>query len=615
MQRIISLSKFRNFGLDKEEYFILNQTLEKGKMGDLVIIIGPNNSGKSNILDAISKAIESKRIDNRDISTLSYEEEYRNPCLSFGYRDKENNLFYKTNLHGISKEFDFKEDSNIEFNYDKEIYEFKSWNPYTSTPTTPLFNKYLDDLMSSEYKSKEKFISHVNEFIIEFENIYRSSGNFNYCNNVLNNLAKKNNCIINNLIKNNTIDCEKKANDFIEEKFSVPFFPKVFIYEEESISKNALSSHYSNIEQSNFFQSIFKTIDIDCKKILTAYDQYFKYNNKATLNKMEKEINNKITILNDQFNKMYFSENEKYKFSISLEKDQISFAMARGIEEDPIMIEYQSTGFCWFFNLYFNFLCTNELNPGDIIIMDEPATNLHPQGQKELRDFIKNFAIKNDLTFVIATHSPFLIDIDNFDELRVVSTDNNRAKISNLFAAVNMEDPDSLLPIKESLTIKQNVLYDIDTEVIWVEGITDYNYLTMFKRLLKKENIAFLPFQGVGTDDTQQKEIIQKLVNIKFYKRNILVDGDKAGKAMRKNCKDTVFDNLICISDLSNDQKFTEIEDLFSKEDKEKFGILIDNNIVKKASLSSIMKKTCKLQDFSEETINNFENLFNLLME
>lgn len=330
---------------------------------------------------------------------------------------------------------------------------------------------------------------------------------------------------------------------------------------------------------------------------------------------MEKEINNKITILNDQFNKMYFSENEKYKFSISLEKDQISFAMARGIEEDPIMIEYQSTGFCWFFNLYFNFLCTNKLNPGDIIIMDEPATNLHPQGQKELRDFIKNFAIKNDLTFVIATHSPFLINIDNFDELRVVSTDNNRAKISNLFTAVNMEDPDSLLPIKESLTIKQNVLYDIDTEVIWVEGITDYNYLTMFKRLLKKENIAFLPFQGVGTDDTQQKEIIQKLVNIKFYKRNILVDGDKAGKAMRKNCKDTVFDNLICISDLSNDQKFTEIEDLFSKEDKEKFGLLIDNNIVKKASLSSIMKKTCKLQDFSEETINNFENLFNLLME
>lgn len=46
------------------------------------------------------------------------------------------------------------------------------------------------------------------------------------------------------------------------------------------------------------------------------------------------------------------------------------------------MIEYQSTGFRWFFNLYFNFLCSNQLKSGDIVIMDEPATHLHPQGAK-----------------------------------------------------------------------------------------------------------------------------------------------------------------------------------------------------------------------------------------
>lgn len=62
--------------------------------------------------------------------------------------------------------------------------------------------------------------------------------------------------------------------------------------------------------------------------------------------------------------------------------------------------------------------------------------------------------------------------------------ENNRSKIDNLFTAVNYEDPDSLLPIKESLTIEQNVIYILKTEVVWVEGITDYNYLTMFKKLL-----------------------------------------------------------------------------------------------------------------------------------
>lgn len=284
--------------------------------------------------------------------------------------------------------------------------------------------------------------------------------------------------------------------------------------------------------------------------------------------------------------------------------------MARGESEDPIMIEYQSTGFRWFFNLYFNFLCSNQLKPGDIVIMDEPAMHLHPQGQKELRKFIKEFAVKNDLTFVIATHSPFLIDPDNYDELRVVSTKDNRSHIDNLFTAVNMDDPDSLVPIKESLTVKQNVFYEFETEVIWVEGITDYCYLTMFKKLLGKENIAFIPFQGVGADDEEQRAIIKRLKNIPFFKRNMLVDGDKAGRAMKKNCKDTAFNDVVCISDVPTQGKsFVEIEDLFSAEDRKKFGL------DKKASDATLMKKCCKLEDFSKETIENFKALFALLLD
>lgn len=50
MERIIKLSKFRNIGLKEEERFVLNTSLEKNKIGDLVILIGPNNSGKSNVL-------------------------------------------------------------------------------------------------------------------------------------------------------------------------------------------------------------------------------------------------------------------------------------------------------------------------------------------------------------------------------------------------------------------------------------------------------------------------------------------------------------------------------------------------------------------------------------
>ena len=121
--------------------------------------------------------------------------------------------------------------------------------------------------------------------------------------------------------------------------------------------------------------------------------------------------------------------------------------------------------------------------------------------------------------------------------------------------------------------MKQNVFYELETEVIWVEGITDYCYLTMFKKLLGKENIALIPFQGVGADDEEKRAIIKRLKN-PFFKRNMLVDGDKAGRAMKKNCKDTAFKDVVCISDVPTQGKsFVEIEDLFSVEDRKKFGL------------------------------------------
>ena len=88
MQRVIKLSKFRNFGLENEETLILNQSLSKGEMGDLVIVIGPNNSGKSNILDAISLLQEDRALSDRDITTLSFDEEHRKPHVSLGIRGR-----------------------------------------------------------------------------------------------------------------------------------------------------------------------------------------------------------------------------------------------------------------------------------------------------------------------------------------------------------------------------------------------------------------------------------------------------------------------------------------------------------------------------------------------
>lgn len=133
----------------------------------------------------------------------------------------------------------------------------------------------------------------------------------------------------------------------------------------------------------------------------------------------------------------------------------------------------------------------------------------------------------------------------------------------------------------------------------------------MFKNLFGEKNIAFLPCNGIGNTAETQNKILKRLISIKFHKRNILVDGDKAGMKMKEACSNTVFKNIVCLSDLNqNGKKYEEIEDLFSEEDYKKY-----NLSKKSAGFSSLMKAFCKVDSFTNETISNFRSLFSLLKD
>lgn len=605
-RRYFKLTNFRNIGLkgNTDNKIIINNSLEKGKMGGIIELIGANNSGKSNVLDAICEYGQNS-LSDRDITTLSFNDDDRIPKVSLVYQD--DNGIIESILTGNEKseKFEIKVDEKAGLNVDEVIETLEN--------IMELYGNYGFDY------------NHIKNLIIKIKNnkIIDTDSNYSVRDIIttIKKYASRNSSYrliynaIPEKIKAFYNESGNKGDLYIKQKYKYSFEPQIIKYEEKRICSNDMFSNVDNLNNNMFFKSLFKAIDIDVSEIINGYEQYKKFKNSASLNKMRKMIEKKIGKLNNQFNKLYFAESDEYKFTIEIESSRISFGMARGEDEEPIMIEMQSTGFRWFFDLYFNFICSNELNPGDIIIMDEPATNLHPEGQKELRRFIKDFALKNDLTFIIATHSPFLIDPDNYDELRLISMNNNHSTIDNLFSAVNVDDPDSLLPIKDALTIKQNVLYDLDTEVIWVEGITDYNYLTMFKRLLDIKNINFIPYNGNGKTEDDSNKVLSKLIKIKFYKRGILVDSDKSGKTMAKLCKDTVFkDRTYEIAEVNPELK--EIEDLFSDEDKKKYESLNKkSDLYKKAAYSSVMKNTTTLEDYSDVTIANFKKLFEIIAD
>jgi ABC-type multidrug transport system ATPase subunit len=279
-----------------------------------------------------------------------------------------------------------------------------------------------------------------------------------------------------------------------------------------------------------------------------------------------------------------------------------------------MVLDNQSTGFRYFFDLFF-YLQSGQISAGDIFVMDEPAINLHPSAQKELRVFLKEFAYSNNITILLASHSPFLIDLNHLDELRIIENKDNVVRIHNCFTAVNYGDPDSLLPIKEALTVENHILVNPEKTVVFVEGITDYNYLTAFKLLFENEDIIFLLINGVGSDENHCKEISKRLLKIR-KDAIVLVDNDTAGKRMKEINAENSELKVVSLADI--DENFKEIESLFSNADLKK-SELIDGNgeFCKHASTSAVFKKRLANDSsyITDETRNNFKKLFEKLKE
>jgi len=615
MERVLEIEKFRNLGIDKKEKLIINKSLEKGKMGDLVILIGANNSGKSNVLDALL-AFGNNGIKDRDVTTLSYKDDDRVPSLSLVTKDGEFVYSYKR-VYGQSNPIICLPSKKL----NKKTAEQNArlmLDVLSNLPKTPGVNIFDCSEINAHLESAktlEDYEKVLNELESLIEKYYTCCNNYSYrsiWSIIVKDIGDKSR-ILSEIKHGSSLNRDKAEFDEIfKTKYEISAIPQVINYQESPITNSKLSTDWSSISNNSFFTTVLNSIGVSNQEILNVYGEFRKYNNNGVLVTLARDLNKKLKTISKKFNDLYFLEDDSYKFEINFESSKIYFNIFR--DGTSITLDHQSTGFKWFFNLYFNILCGKTLNPGDILIMDEPATNLHVLGQEELRKFLKEFAITNDITIILATHSPFLIDLDYLDEIRVISMENNKAKIDNDFATINMEDADSLLSVKNALTVSNHILLDPDVKVVFVEGITDYNYMVAFKKLLKRDDVVFLPIRGIGKYGSEgfkdkQFAISKRLIQIKKHGPILMVDSDGAGKSMKNTNKDSEL-NVFALADV--DAAFRDIETLFSETDLKKLEIVNNRGEVEKHSILSSIFKTHIAPDFkfSKTTINNFEKLF-----
>ncbi|WP_199496819.1 AAA family ATPase [Helicobacter pylori] len=388
------------------------------------------------------------------------------------------------------------------------------------------------------------------------------------------------------------------------------FVPNMREYKELKITDNDLKtalltcldySSPSEFDQSDWFfrNSLFRKMDFHPNTIWNTFGKILNYKN---FDQKDLKYEQALEIMFDKNNDL-----EVYSIEFFNDKSSLLFKVN---------------------NVGSNF----SFNKNIIYVMDEPAAHLSVPARKEFRKFLKEYAHKHNTTFVLATHDPFLVDTDHLDEIRIVEKKEEGSAIENTFNYSLKNDAnrnsDALDKIKRSLGVSQNVFHNPQKHrIIFVEGTTDYCYLSAFKlyfneREFKNDPISFtfLPISGLKDNQTNMQKTIQKLRKLD-NNPIVLIDDDrrdgsdpqKAKSKQFKRANEEMPDPITILQLSSCDENFKQIEDCFSANDREEYA----KN--KRMELAMAFKTRLLYSEkddvVGEETKKNFLKLFEWIKE
>ncbi|GAA6837365.1 hypothetical protein HpHNI3_02210 [Helicobacter pylori] len=570
-------------------------------------------------------------------------------------------LFPK-NLKEIKQKFEANKEK---FQQSKNYSEFakccRECNPYTAFQglrnrvNFPLKDHSLDKFVPTMKKYKELKITDSGFKIKPLEDFVHSQFFAHlFFQSLFNKIDFNPNIIWHTLETNRALQIKLDKNNDLEAYFSLDksfVIPKKYLQKiNQELLKEIRRSDYpfpkcEYHNDNDMVQLTFSKDDASPLMVEARLSEILEYNMQLKMDSLiAKEFNKLLAIAQDDHqdnyqlkirvrhnNKFFREKCTAYKIKLEIYDCRKSHD-----QNEPIILSQQSTGFQWAFNFMFGFLynvgSNFSFNKNIIYVMDEPAAHLSVPAKKEFRKFLKEYAHKHNTTFVLATHDPFLVDTDHLDEIRIIEKKEEGSAIENTFNYSLKNDAnrnsDALDKIKRSLGVSQNVFHNPQKHrIIFVEGTTDYCYLSAFKLYFNKRKFkndpipfTFLPISGLKDNQKDMQKTIQKLHELD-NNPIVLIDDDRKDGSDPQKAKSERFKKAnkemkepIKILQLSScDENFKQIEHCFSANDREEYA---KNKCMELAMAFKARLLYSEKDDVvGEETKNNFKKLFEWIKE
>jgi hypothetical protein len=236
------------------------------------------------------------------------------------------------------------------------------------------------------------------------------------------------------------------------------------------------------------------------------------------------------------------------------------------------LLNRRAEGFKWTFSFIVNFAAETqraELKEA-ILLLDEPARNLHPTQQMGISDLLKSLAGSNQVLY--ATHSPFMIFDYTPGNLLVVELD-KRKHLSRIFYDYWNADDKTLTPILYGLSrglVESITDREIGTNsrpVIIVETMSDSMYLNSFDKFLQDPNISMNPLNIVAAYNKNAVLPLAIFYRNHGYNTFILLDNTEESKQISSQLASNEFSPIQTIFFEKEGKTIESIEDYLVLED------------------------------------------------
>lgn len=199
--------------------------------------------------------------------------------------------------------------------------------------------------------------------------------------------------------------------------------------------------------------------------------------------------------------------------------------------------EDRSTGFRWFLSFVINLLYTRGPDFSDsVILLDDLGVHLHPEAHKDLLEVLEDVAEDNQVIY--STHSPYMIDKSHLDRVRIVErTGPNGATEVKKLGEANADNDDALAPIRATLGADFSQSLFGSNSTILVEGFEDRILLNRLSEYLRAEGRAHLEPEVsiIDCGGASKTDYLSRIVDAEGYDFVVLLDDDQAGEQAHEN--------------------------------------------------------------------------------